>query len=735
MQAVIFADKINKKLLPLGEGIPTALLPVAGVSAAERMICLLARGGVKRGAVIAHECAERVVEAFGRFDGGQMELQLDIAGQRTGGGRAVKQRLLQESIIAVAGDLVCEVDVAAMLALFDATDSDCTVTVTEGGGYSLDGDGTLRRDAAGCAGIGEIYLLNSRCASLIPDSGVFELSDLIRELFDKGRTVTGVRCDYYRALASVSDYVDCQCDVMAGALGDEPKGERPSGDYKLFEPCVIGSNVHIGKGAVVGPNAVIGSDVIIGDNARVRRSVILKGAVLSESAHTDGAVVAQRAVVDSSAEMCEGSVLGAGAKLSSGTKLRENVRVWTGIETEPNTVYDSDVQAAQRSIEYFGNDGLAGENGAGLTPDFCCRVGAALGSIFEKVGVGCSDKNGSAAMAAATAAGVLGTGSQVWDYGRLIESQMAFVTAFCDLDVAAYVNVGPQCTIRLIGSGGLPISRSTEREIERRLSECDYKSARWNEYRKKVDVSGLRALYRQHIGALAPKGLAGTCARVRCADREAERLFEDTLSSLGCDVSRGMLMTLSASGARLTVSNPPDEPLSPERTVALCCLLELKRGHDLTVPADAPMSIDDMAARYGHSVRRYDCCPAAPSQPERRASVFGQLFLRDGIMAAVYILNFMKEQGVTLGELIKQLPQFSTAAQTICSPRVCDSLYGRTGGGSAVIGTDSGRIMLSPLAGRKGLRITAEAADAETAEELCSAAAEHLMSKLDKKLY
>lgn len=733
MQAVIFADKINKKLMPLGDGIPTALLPVAGVSAAERMVRLIERGGVSDGAVIAHECVERVIGAYSRFDT-HMRLQLDISGQRSGGGRAIKQRLKRSNVIAAAGDVVCEVDIAAMLTLFDSTDSDCTVAAVDGSGYSLDADGTLRRDAGGSVGAGEIYILRSRCAELIPDSGIFEMTDLVKELLDRGRTVTALKCEYYRALASVSDYVDCQCEVMAGALGEIDPAERPKGDYKLFEPCVIGKNVHIGRGAVVGPNAVIGDGVIIGDNARVRRSVIMQGAVLSDSAHTDGAVVAQQAAVAASAEMCEGSVLGAGAKLNSGSKLRENVRVWTGTQTEQNTVYDSDVKAEQRSIEYFGDDGLAGENGAGLTPDFCCRVGAALGSVFAKVGVGCSNKNASLALASAMSAGVLGTGAQVWDHGCLIESQMAFVTAFCGLDVAAYISVGPQCTIRLIGSGGLPISRSTEREIERRLSEGDYRSAGWNEYRKKVDVGGLKALYRQHVNALAPNGLDGMCARVRCSDREAERLFEDTLIGLGCDVTKGVLMTLSDNGARLTVSNPPDEPLSAERTVALCCLLELKRGHDLTVPADTPMSVDDMATQYGHCVRRYDCCPAAPSRPEHKASALGQLFLRDGIMAAVYILNFMKEQGVTLGELIKQLPRFSTAEQTICSPLACSDLTDRAGG-SAVIGTESGRIMLSPLAGRKGLRILAEAADAETAEELCSAAAERLMRELDKKAY
>lgn len=734
MNAVLFINRISKRLAPIGEQVPTAMLPVAGACCAERMLRLIIRGGAESVALVTHNYPERVLAHFGDMEFDGVPLQMDMIGEWNGSAGAIKGRLSRSPLIVAQGDVLCNADISRMIGLFTETDSDCTVAVMPGGGYSLDADGTVRSDIAGDCAIGDIYILSSRCASLIPDEGAADIPDLVKILLSRGRTVTGVKCDYYKQIVSVADYLDCQCDVLGGMMGSVGDTARPDGEYKLFEPCIIGENVTIGHGAVIGPNAVIESGAVIGESARVRRSVIMSGAAVGESARVDGAVVCDGAAVEPSAEMSEGSVLGEGAVLSQGSKLCENVRVWPHICTDKMATYDNDVHTSVKKIEYFGDDGIAGEGEQGMTPEFCCRVGAALGSVAAKVGVGSAEGPAANAFKAALASGVLGAGSQVWDFGNLIESQMAFVTAFCDLNIAAYISVGPRCSIRLIGSGGLPISRRTEMEIDRRVTESDFRTVPWNSYRETADVSGLKILYRQHLNSLAPNGLDGMSARVRCTNREAERLFEDTLHRLGCDVTEGMLMTLSEGGTRLSICDVPDEPLTNDRTVALCCLIELKKGHDLTVPADTPLSVDDMAAAYGRTVHRYSCCPGNISAQYGR-SVPGQLFLRDGIMAAIYILYYLKQSGETLSELTAELPRFSTAMRMIESPAACEGLCERYGcaDGGTVINAKKGRIMLTPMAGRHGLRMIAEACDAETAEEICGELAEQLLRELDKK--
>ena len=87
-----------------------------------------------------------------------------------------------------------------------------------------------------------------------------------------------------------------------------------------------------------------------------------------------------------------------------------------------------------------------------------------------------------------------------------------------------------------------------------------------------ADMAGVRVLYRRELYRCAPEGLAGVCARPKCLNREGERLFEDTLSRLGCDVSRGPLLHLSECGTKLSVSRRgAAEVLPPERTPRPVC--------------------------------------------------------------------------------------------------------------------------------------------------------------------
>ena len=59
------------------------------------------------------------------------------------------------------------------------------------------------------------------------------------------------------------------------------------------------------------------------------------------------------------------------------------------------------------------------------------------------------------------------------------------------------------------------------------------------------------------------------------------RPFEDTLSRLGCDVTRGPLFHLSECGTKLSVTDEEGEYIPHERILALCALYEFKEGRTL----------------------------------------------------------------------------------------------------------------------------------------------------------
>lgn len=73
--------------------------------------------------------------------------------------------------------------------------------------------------------------------------------------------------------------------------------------------------------------------------------------------------------------------------------------------------------------------------------------------------------NAAGALSKAVISGMLSTGAQVWNFGRILKSQMSFACSFCGVDLGVYVSVKEKGIIELFSNDGLPVSRETERKI------------------------------------------------------------------------------------------------------------------------------------------------------------------------------------------------------------------------------------------------------------------------------
>ena len=104
---------------------------------------------------------------------------------------------------------------------------------------------------------------------------------------------------------------------------------------------------------------------------------------------------------------------------------------------------------------------------------------------------------------------------------------------------------------------------------------------------------------------------------------------------------------------------------------------------------------------------------------------------------AVRLLSAMKRSGRTLAELVEKLPGFATASRVIpCqgNPGKVLRRLEQTGrervGEGARVRTKNGVVFVRPAKLGRSLVLTAEAADMETADELCG----ELQQKLDMLL-
>ncbi len=582
-----------------------------------------------------------------------------------------------------------------------------------------------------------IYILSPSVLSYIPDDTAFDFAkDLFPLLLRKGIPLFAYEANgYWCDIGNLTTYLTCQRDILEGRLRTIPapengilcRSDRPQGGYTITPPVYIGRDVNIGVGAQIGPFAILGDGCRIGNGAKIRSSVLLESSYTGDRTSLTGTLLCHGASVRRGASLFEGSAIGSGSVVGEYATVFPDVKVWPNKHVESNCVLRDNVRDGCGASVAFDDAGLTGETGVEVTPELCARVGAAVGSLAdgEKVAIGCSSDQAAASLKMALASGVLSTGSVVWDFCACIEPQFDFFVNFARIHAGVYICGGPKSCIRLTAAGGLPAARNIERNVEARLASGDFKRVGWENIREVTDMSSMRQLYRQELISMAPMGLDGLSATVRGSDYEPTKLLASVLSTLGCAPNGDLRLHLGAGGRRLSIFEPEAGYVWPEQTLALSCLIELERGNDIALPYDAPMAIERLAEQYGHRVKRYLNCPADDCDADARYLAASQLWARDGLMMSARILYYMKQNNISLSELLRRLPGFAVATKTIS----CNVNPGRVlreistdyeeGGEGTRIKTKNGVLFVRPSKRGKKLILIAEAADTEVAAELC----------------
>lgn len=756
MKAVIMAGGEGSRLRPLTCDIPKPMARLCGRPNIEYILELLEKHGVTEAVITLRYLPDEIIGHFPDSKYGKIKLNFCVEKQPLGTagsvGEALRHSENSEPVLVISGDCLCDINLSAAMAHHEKTGADATLVVTrvsdprEYGLVVFSEDTTItgfiekpgwNQTTTNAANTG-IYILSPGTLSLIPKNTAYDFAgDLFPEMMARGRRLCVYETSsYWCDIGDLDTYRSCQQDMlrqrMAVRMPTESEGifcpgTIPDGDFELIAPVYIGHHVTIGPGCVIGPGVVLDDGVTVGSMAKIRTSIVLPSAFIGDRARLTGAVVDRGASVKTGAFLFEGSMLGAGAVLGAGAQLMPGVRVWPGKKVEDGAKALENLRYGTLRPDFFDDEGISGEAGVDLTPEFCARVGAAAGSLKSgsRIGVACGGGRAARAFKSALVAGALSTGAQVWDFGEIMEAQMSFAVSFCGLSVAIYVSGGPTCCLKLMGEGGLPVTRSLERELTAHLSRGEFTRCSWNSFRDVADMSGVRLLYQQELYRQAPGGLHGMAAGVRCANREGERLFEDTLARLGCDTKCGPTLHLDGSGSRLALSDPSLGYIPAEKVLAMCCLIAFKSGEDAALPFEAPRILDALAEKFGRRLLRYVSSPADGSDKEARQAARGQIWLRDGMMSGIRLLSFLREQDVSLSALLAEIPQFATVMRYLEIDQPPSELIANLEGAAAMpegvmLKRGEGSLLIRPNKRGKALKIIAEAVSMEAARDLCA---------------
>lgn len=765
MKAVIMAGGEGTRLRPLTCDCPKPMARLCGRPVLEYILDLLRDNGVEEAAVTLKYLPEAVRSHFPDDVYQGVRLRFFEENEPLGTAGSVKNAagILDDDFIVISGDALCDFDLAAAVRFHKQKGAAATLLLShvadprEYGLVVTEPTGRVRgfvekpgwAQAVTDAVNTGIYVISPVCLNEIPAGKMFDFAkDLFPLLMSRGLPVYGYEADgYWCDIGDISAYTACQADMLEGRVscllpgarqeGIQHKAAMPTGAFRMIPPVYIGENVRIGTDAVIGPCAVLDDGCAVGAGVTVKHSILLPDAYVSDRCELRGALVCAGASLKKGAAMFEGSVAGAGAVVGENASVSPGVRIWPGkrVEDGARAAVNLKNGAAQRGI--FDDDGISGEVGVELTPEFCTRVGAAAAGAAktERLGVGCSGEGAARALAAALGAGISSTGAGVCDFGVCVESMFRFGVQSFGLSMGLYVCVkGERATVSLTGGDGLSIGRGAERKIDAAFSTGELRRCPAQAYRAPYEMKGVSLLYGRALVEAAGGSLNGMRVQARCADREAAGIFADALRTLGCDTAPGegvVRVHPGPSGSTLVMSDEDGCHLPDERSLAAACVAAFENGEDVALPFRAPRILDGLAARYDRRVLRYLDCPADASDREARLLAQRQPWVRDGLLRAMYILGHMSRKGVSLHELAAALPDFAVAVKAVrCKGNPGNLLRVLAAGEPAeetrgpaegvLISTPGGRVLISPLKRGAGLRVAAESASMEIASELCA---------------
>lgn len=744
MKAVIMAGGEGTRLRPLTCDLPKPMARLCGRPVLDYALALLHRHGLSDATLTLQYLPDVVAARYG----GTAGLRLEVEDAPLGTAGSVKRAVgdAQEEVVVLSGDALTDIDLTAAIAFHRQRGAAATMVVKrveDPRAYGL-----VRSDEQGrvtgfiekpgwaqavtdVANTG-IYILSPAALACIPDDTFFDFAkDVFPLLLSRGAPLYAFETqDYWCDMGTLEAYREAQRDLLAGRVRHvRLPAPAARGGVIIEGPVYIGEGVHLGDGARIGPYTVLDDDCCVGAGAKVRDTVVGQSAYVGERASLCGAVLCHGASVERGASVFEDAVLGAGSVVGEYATVCAGVKVWPGKRVEDRQVLRDNIREGHGPAVVFDDAGLLGETGVELTPALCARIGAAAGSLTAdgKAAVGSSGDNASDALKQAVVSGLLSTGATVWDFGACIPPQFDYFVGFGRMPVGLYVSGGPQSRVRLVGEGGLPAARPLERALEQRLASDDVRRVSWDAWRQPTDMRGMQQLYRQELVSLAPLGLGGQAVTIRGADSACVRLLREVCTVLGCELGGSLRLHVGADGRQLSVYDEQAGYLWPYQVLALCCLAALEQGQDVALPADAPQALDELAAAYGRRVWRYsDSGGDEAGQSRARALAMVQPWARDGLMMAVQLLYLLHIRGESLRDMAARLPQFAVSSRVV-SCRVnpgrvlqrLSSNSGETVGEGVCLRTAGGVCQVRPSKRGKTLILSAEAADAEIADELC----------------
>jgi NDP-sugar pyrophosphorylase family protein len=281
----------------------------------------------------------RIEEIFG--DGSESGLALRYVVEPTplGTGGAVRYagEALTESVVVFNGDVLTDVDLAAVIALHRRRKAKATIVLTpvdNPTAYGLvetDAEDNVRcflekpsPDEITCDTINAgIYVLEPDTFERIPKDAPWSIErSFFPSLIERGEIFVAYVCrGYWIDIGTAPKYMQVHWDIMDGRYKARPFAESPSAAWvspgarveegaTIQGPCFVDEGTVVKAGARVGPYSVIGRQCHVEEHAVVERAIVWANSRLSQNSVVRDSVLGRHCHIGRSAVVENDVVLG-----------------------------------------------------------------------------------------------------------------------------------------------------------------------------------------------------------------------------------------------------------------------------------------------------------------------------------------------------------------------------------------------------------------------------------------
>jgi mannose-1-phosphate guanylyltransferase len=340
LKGLILAGGFATRLRPLSCSKPKLLFPLVGVPLIDRMVEWFARGGVTEVILAVNHLSDKLrIEVARKKLIAKVVLSVEETPLGTGGPISLARAMLSmdEPLIVANGDVISDVDLRGLIAEHTRSGAEATVALAPVedprpfGLATLDSNnriiqfveksGNMRGRGWINAGV---YVLNPAVVAMIPNGRPVSLErDIFPILASQGKMSGWKHDGFWYDIGKIPDYVTANRELLKRA--EYWKAENQ--DWKVqsvqvTQPCFIGKDCILGRGAKIGPNAILSERVCVGKGATVRGTIVFEQTTLSENCIVEDAIVGEGVTVGRDAKIEKGSIIAGQLFIPDGSVIR-----------------------------------------------------------------------------------------------------------------------------------------------------------------------------------------------------------------------------------------------------------------------------------------------------------------------------------------------------------------------------------------------------------------------------